>query len=441
MNKEMWMKKAQEKGFSEFEIYQSRTRSREITWFQGQMDTFVTSAVTGTSIRGLADGVMVNMALESVDDEKADEVLESLLQQASIQQAKEKLNLVPPMETELVHNDKVWTAPEAPAIYAVMAELEKKILAYDPRMLQVNQLGWSEAAGSREITNTLGLSVEDQDQVQYIAASAVAKEGDDIKDGFLIRLVPDLKDFDADSFVKELNDDILGQLGAKPISSRKCPVILKNEAMTSLFAAFSGLFSGDLIAKGISPLRDELGKKIFADTITVIDDPRNTDALDVANFDDEGYPTREKVLVRDGVFESMLHSVKSAAKMNAEPTGNGFKSGFAGTVDVQPMNMYIQPGTQSLKQLEEQMGDGLVITDLAGLHAGLDFVSASFSLQASGYWVKDGKKEKPVTLITIAGNFLDLMKHAQAVGSDLDWKYHTIACPSILFTQIAVSGE
>ncbi len=105
------------------------------------------------------------------------------------------------------------------------------------------------------------------------------------------------------------------------------------------------------------------------------------------------------------------------------------------------MNMWIEPGTEDLDALLARMGDGLVITDLMGLHAGLHFASTQFSLQASGYLVKDGKRGDPVTLITVAGRFLDLMNEVEAVGSDLDWSYKQIASPSILFKQCAISGE
>ena len=56
MNKQVWIEKALGLGIQEFEIYQSTTVEKEMTWFQGQMDTLVSSKVTGTSIRGIVDG-------------------------------------------------------------------------------------------------------------------------------------------------------------------------------------------------------------------------------------------------------------------------------------------------------------------------------------------------------------------------------------------------
>ena len=127
--------------------------------------------------------------------------------------------------------------------------------------------------------------------------------------------------------------------------------------------------------------------------------------------------------------------------MGTESTGNGFRASYTSPVNVALKNCYIVPGEKSLDELCEAMGEGLVVTSLQGLHAGIDFVTTNFSLQCSGYWVKDGKRDHSVSLITIAANFLDLMKSAEEVGNDLKWSVGSVACPSVRFTSCAISGE
>ncbi len=107
-----------------------------------------------------------------------------------------------------------------------------------------------------------------------------------------------------------------------------------------------------------------------------------------------GCPTQRTVLVHDGVFANMLLDTSSATRLHLESTGNGFKSSYASDVSVQPMNCCIQPGKKSLETMCQEMGDGLVIDDLQGLHAGLDFVTTNFSLQCNGYLIKNGRKRK-----------------------------------------------
>lgn len=105
------------------------------------------------------------------------------------------------------------------------------------------------------------------------------------------------------------------------------------------------------------------------------------------------------------------------------------------------MNLYIQPGDASFDDLLKKMDNGVVITDLQGMHAGVDFVSGNFSLQAKGYLVYEGKKVRPLTLITVAGNFLELLNDVQAVGDDLEWQLRSITSPSILFNKAAIGGN
>ena len=127
--------------------------------------------------------------------------------------------------------------------------------------------------------------------------------------------------------------------------------------------------------------------------------------------------------------------------MGAESTGNGFRASYTSPVNVSPKNCYIVPGGKDLDALCEAMENGLVITDLMGMHAGIDYVTSNFSLQCAGYWVKDGKRDHSVSLITMAANFLELMKNVEEVGSDIEWSFGNVACPSVRFTSCAISGE
>lgn len=441
MNKTLWMTKAKEKGIEQFEIYESESISKELTWYQGKMDTLVSSHVVGVSMRGVIDGKMANIALEKVDDQKIDEVLQTLITQGKTISTKEEDNLRKPEELHEIKSNKKWKMADLAYVKTVIKSIEEKCLAYDPRILQVTSLSYNQSQGKRSITNTLGIDVQDFDQAQYIVCGVSAKENDDIKDDYYLEVIYDFQDFNIDAFVSKICTKALNKLGGKPIPSQACKVIFEKEAMTDLLSAFINLFNGELIYKGISCLKGKENTQIFSDQITLVDNPRNTDALSIANFDDEGCPTRSKTLVDHGIFTTMLHSTRSASRMHTESTGNGFKSGYASSVSVQPMNCNIECGTKSFDELCKIVQNGFVIESLQGLHAGIDFVTTNFSLQCSGYWIEDGKRAKNVTLVTVANNFLDMMKHVLEVGNDLDWSYHQICSPSIAFEQCTISGE
>ncbi|MBE6725611.1 MAG: TldD/PmbA family protein [Ruminococcaceae bacterium] len=441
MNKQKWIARALELGAEGLEIYEGQSAERSVAWFDGQMDSFVTSDVKGTSLRAIVDGKAATVVLESVDDGKIDETVGLLIEQAKLVSSKDADILREPETTEEVKSRAEWVRPSMAEIREKLAAVEAAVKAADPRVKQVTEIGWNESENSREITNSKGVRVADSGRVQILYAGVAVEENGEVKDGYRVEVVPDLSKLDPAEVAGKAVRDALDDLGGKPVPSGQYPVIFERRAMTSIFGALTDMFSGDLIGKGLSPLKDKADAAIFSDKITVVDDPKNLDCLDVANYDDEGCPTRRKILVDRGVFRQALHNTKSAARMGVESTGNGFRHGYAGAVSVSPKNCSIEPGADSFDELLKKMGDGLVITHLAGLHAGLNHVTTDFSLQCSGYLVKNGKRERPVALVTVAGNFLDLMKKVTAVGSDLDWEYRSIACPSILFESCAVAGE
>jgi len=94
-----------------------------------------------------------------------------------------------------------------------------------------------------------------------------------------------------------------------------------------------------------------------------------------------------------------------------------------------------------LRQLEESMGDGLVITDLSGLHAGANAVSGDFSLLCKGYEVKGGRFSRAMEQMTVSGNFYTLLKEITEVASDLRFDPSGIASPSVRVREMTLAGE
>ena len=87
------------------------------------------------------------------------------------------------------------------------------------------------------------------------------------------------------------------------------------------------------------------------------------------------------------------------------------------------------------------INEGIFITNVQGTHAGANAVSGDFSLQASGYYVQHGKIVRPVALITVAGNFIEMLKDITMVGNDLKVSYYGVITPSIKIKSMQVAGS
>ena len=62
-------------------------------------------------------------------------------------------------------------------------------------------------------------------------------------------------------------------------------------------------------------------------------------------------------------------------------------------------------------------------------------------MKTSGFYIENGKITKPVTLIVISGNFLQMMNEVIDVANDIEISARTVFAPSILFNDMAISGE
>ena len=442
MNSQAWIDYALKEGFGSFEIYEATRKEKNITWYEGSRDTFVTSNFTGIALRGIYKGKMLNFSTENTSDEEIPKTIELMKAQADAITSEDEEVLRSPEKNEEVKNPRTFKKADSETVNSTLKEIEKKLKNYDERIIQVSDMEYTEQTQERHIVNSLGLEIKDSATINALFASIAVQEGEDIKTDYDYVVIEDLKDIDADKFVETLANKTLSKLNATSLSSNSYPVIIDHKAMTMLFSVLSPvLFSGDLISKGISPLKDKLNTKIFSEKIKVIDNPRYSKSLNIYNYDDEGCPTREKVIVEDGVFKEMLLDTKSANRVKKESTGNGFKNDYDSKVSVSPRNCYIEDGEKSFEELLKDMNEGLVIDTLNGLHAGIDYATTNFSLQASGYYVKDGKKDHAVSLITVAGNFLDMMKDVVEVANDTEWRLNSIATPSIYFKSLAISGE
>ena len=152
----------------------------------------------------------------------------------------------------------------------------------------------------------------------------------------------------------------------------------------------------------------------------------------------EGVATYNKAIIKNGVLQTYLYNLTTAAKDGVQTTGNGYGGGKKG---VEPAFLYLKPGKKSLDELFEEVGNGVFITEVSGLHAGLNPQSGNFSLQSTGFMIENGKKGKPLDLITVSGNLLEIFQDVIDVGNDTYVSPSGVSAQSLLIKKIAVSGK
>lgn len=443
MNKELWLQAAQVEGIEEFEIYEQKMKNTSIRLFEGSVDGFTISECKGIALRGIYHGKMGICFLEEDDDSLMEYALHQIIQNAEAITSNDEVEMYagaqeyPVLEEK--ENHMIDLAAEEKIV--MLKEIEEELLASDQRISQVMATNYGQVEVSRAIDNTKGIHLSDEHNASFISCSVMAKDGDDTRIANDWMYLHEKEELDPKAFALALSKKVISKLHGEPVESGSYPVMIQNEAMGNLLTALSGMFDGESIYKGISILKDQLGKQVFDERIRIVDDPLMKDGYESAAFDDEGVACYRKYLVEQGIFKTCLHNLKSAKLMKTTSTGNGFKGGYAASVGISPTNLYIEKGDAGYEEMIASMDKGIIITEITGLHAGLNPISTEFSLQSSGFLVEEGKIVRPVNLITIAGNFMDIMKNIRMIGEDLKMGSTGVGAPSILFESLAVSGK
>ena len=265
-----------------------------------------------------------------------------------------------------------------------------------------------------------------------------------VNSGLEFTITNDMKEIDITEIAKYSVDEALVHFGATSVKSGKYRAIFRNSASALMLSTFAGIFSADYAQKGLSLLKDKLGEIIGSEALTIVDDPFVSGSMFSTPFDGEGVATFRKKVIEKGQLKTLLHNLKTAAKDGVESTGNGSKASYASPVEVAPSNLCIEPGVKSYEELIKTLENGIIITEVEGTHAGANAVSGDFSLAAKGFLVENGQIVKPVEQITVAGNYYEIMKNVEEVGTDVKLCFpsnYLCYSPSVLLKELSVAGE
>jgi PmbA protein len=228
----------------------------------------------------------------------------------------------------------------------------------------------------------------------------------------------------------------VARLNPEKVASGEMPVVFDPRVAGGMLGHLAGAISGSSIARKTSFLQDALGTRIFAEGVTIRDDPHLARGLRSRPFDGEGLPTAVRDLVEDGVLQTWLLDSASARQLGLAPTGHASR-GVAGAPGVAPTNLYMLAGTISPEAMIGDIKRGLYVTELIG--QGVNGVTGDYSRGAVGFLIEDGAITRPVSEITIAGNLKDMFL-ALTPADDLEFRYG-INSPTIRIDGMTIAGD
>ena len=269
-----------------------------------------------------------------------------------------------------------------------------------------------------------------------VGVSVIAGEGTDMEAEYDFAHAVYRSDLeDAATVGTRAGERTVARLGARRMPTAQVPIVFDPRVAGGLLGHLSGAINGTSIARGSSFLKDSLNQQIFADGISVIDDPHRPRGMCSKPFDAEGVANRKRAIIDNGVLTTWLLDLSSARQLDLETTGHAGR-GTSGPPSPGPTNLYLEPGNRSRDDLLGETGTGFYVTSLMGM--GVNGVTGDYSRGASGFWIENGEIAFPVTEMTIAGNLKDMYR-SLTPADDLEFRYGTNS-PTVRIEGMTVAG-
>ncbi|MCI8388342.1 MAG: TldD/PmbA family protein [Clostridiales bacterium] len=441
--KEAARRSAEALGITEYELYYNENGSIGAETYRDEISAFSSSVGGSLSFRCIVDGKMGYASTQLLTEDEVAALVSRAVENSRISEKDEEAIIFGGAKPEdyLPIEEHEFVMPDAATIKNIAMDCRNVLYAADEMVADGTECGASAGESTIRLFNSKGLDLSNHvgNTGAYMYAVLDNKE-------------EKVYDFDSeyncfDTLDKQaLADKVLkgahAKFGAGAVKTGKYNIVFSTKQASNILSTFVSVFYAEDAQKGLSLLKGKVGEKIAADIVTIIDDPFYPGNTMQISFDGEGVPTRTKNVVENGELKTLLYNLDSAKKDGVDSTGNAARGG-AGIL-TKPYTFYIKPGEYSRDELLAKAGNGIYITEMKGFHAGANAITGDFSIESAGFMIEDGKLTRPVKSLTIAGNFFDLLKQIEAVGSEIELRapsYTRVAAPDILVPQLSVAGE
>jgi PmbA protein len=176
--------------------------------------------------------------------------------------------------------------------------------------------------------------------------------------------------------------------------------------------------------------------------LTLIDNGRFPGGAFEAPVDGEGVPTREVMLVEEGVFRQPLLAWWQEGAAPGEPSGCTRRPGWRDLPSPGPTHLYLKPEPRtSVASLLGALAQGYYLIDVTG-PGRFDLAADRFDLPVCGFAVQSGRASAPVAGAWLCGGIGAFLKGIVGVGRDLTFQPldGMIGSPTVLVSGLELRG-
>lgn len=427
----------------EVEAYVSWGRETAVRVFAGDVEQLSSAEVAGAGIRVVAGSRQGFAYAGSLDRAELAAALADARDNASFATSDPHVGLAGP--DGVVPADLDLWRPELQAMptadkVAMAMDLEARILAADPRIRQVEQANFGDSSREAAVASSSGVEAAWRRSTCFLAAYAIAGEGEQSQSagGYSVGRAP--SDLDPDQVARDAVERSTRLLGARQARSARLSIVADPRVTTALLGVVAAALSGDSVHKRRSFLADRLDEEVASPAVTLVDDPTDPAAYGASSHDAEGLACRRNEVVAEGVLRAFVHDTYSGRRAGAASTGSAVRGGFKTTPGPGCRAFRVVPGHLSPEEVLAQVGEGLYVQSVSGVHSGTNPASGDFSVGAEGLMIRGGALAEPVREVTVASTIPRMLQRVVAVGNDLSYLPGMSAGLTLAIADVSLSG-
>jgi PmbA protein len=432
-------------GASDAEAYASEESGREIRVHGGAVESLTAATHRGVGIRawrggrvGFAYGTDLSEAGISAIAAKAAEA-------AALADEDEFATPPQPAAGAQVAGLSDPTVSEWSSAKCVELALavERAALEADSRIAGVEQAVYADSADRVAISSSTGVAGEFEATSCFAYLQALAESDGGRETGLGFDLARGPADLDPEAIGSEGADRAVAMIGAAKPPSRACPVVLDPTVAASFVALIGGAVGAGSVQRGRSPFAGRIGEEVASEALVLHDDGLDPDGANSSPFDGEGVPRRRTALIEEGRLRTYLYDTYTGRRGDAASTGNAGRGGYRSLPSVSASNLLVAPGALSFADLLGEAGEGVYVTDVAGLHSGVNPVTGVFSVGASGRTIEGGELGAPVREFTIASDLVSMLRAVRGAGVEARWVPFggSVRTPPLLIGEMTIGGS
>ena len=431
-------------GASDAEAWASEGVSRQVRVYDGSVESLSDAGGRGLGVRAFAGERSGYAYGTDLREQGVAAIARSAVEAAAVADPDEHAGLADQFgvtEVDGLASPELrrWTTEQK---VELALEIERAARAREG-VTQVENAVYADSESTVAIANSRGFTAGYSSTDAWAYASAFAGEGSDLMTGLGVGLGRDPSALDPEAIGGEAAERALALVGAGQPESRRCPVVLDAFVSSSFVGFIGSMLSADAVQRGRSLFAGREGDEVADPALALVDDGTDPEGPASTPFDGEGSATRRTALIEGGLLKTFLFDVRTARKAGRSTTANASRGSYRSPSSVGPSNLIVAPGASTLEELVADAGEGLYVTDVAGLHSGVNPVSGTFSVGASGRLIEAGTLGRPVRELTVASDLVTMLRAVRGVGSESRWVPFggSVKAPPILIGEMSVSGS